>query len=52
MYVYLTAGNRQHSFLLVLDALTFIEVARAPLPHALPFGFHGHFVDSPAAEQE
>lgn len=38
-------GATQRSFLLVLDALTFTEVARAPLPHVLPFGFHGHFID-------
>lgn len=31
------------SFLLVLDAADLSERARAPLPHALPFGFHGQF---------
>jgi beta,beta-carotene 9',10'-dioxygenase len=31
------------SFLLVLDAATLDEVARARLPHHVPFGFHGHF---------
>jgi carotenoid cleavage dioxygenase-like enzyme len=31
------------SFLLVLDAATFEERARAWLPHHLPFGFHGRF---------
>lgn len=34
------------SFLLVLDAETFTEVARAPVPHAIPFGFHGRFFDT------
>jgi carotenoid cleavage dioxygenase-like enzyme len=31
------------SFLLVLDARTLAEVARATLPQAVMFGFHGHF---------
>jgi beta,beta-carotene 9',10'-dioxygenase len=31
------------SFLLVLDARTFAEVARAEAPHHIPFGFHGQF---------
>lgn len=31
------------SFLLVLDAQTFEERARAQAPHAIPFGFHGVF---------
>jgi beta,beta-carotene 9',10'-dioxygenase len=31
------------SFLLVLDAPTVTELARAEVPHAIPFGFHGRF---------
>jgi beta,beta-carotene 9',10'-dioxygenase len=31
------------SFLLVLDAASFEEVARARAPHHIPFGFHGQF---------
>jgi carotenoid cleavage dioxygenase-like enzyme len=31
------------SYLLVLDARTFAEVARAAAPHHIPFGFHGLF---------
>ena len=31
------------SFLLVLDGGSFAELARAPLPCVLPFGFHGQF---------
>ncbi len=32
------------SFLLVLDASSFAERARAQVPHHIPFGFHGaHF---------
>ncbi|MCW2983960.1 MAG: carotenoid oxygenase family protein [Conexibacter sp.] len=31
------------SFLLVLDAQSFEEVARARAPHHIPFGFHGQF---------
>ena len=36
-------GDRRESFLLVLDAGTMTERARAPLPHRLPYGFHGQF---------
>ncbi len=35
--------DAERSFLLVLDGETFAERARAPLPHHLPFGFHGEF---------
>jgi carotenoid cleavage dioxygenase-like enzyme len=31
------------SFLLMLDAATFEEIARAQAPHHVPFGFHGQF---------
>jgi len=31
------------SILLVLDATTLDEVARARLPHHVPFGFHGRY---------
>jgi carotenoid cleavage dioxygenase-like enzyme len=31
------------SMLLVLDAASFTELARAEVPHAIPFGFHGQF---------
>jgi beta,beta-carotene 9',10'-dioxygenase len=35
---------REASFLLVLDAATLEELARARVPHHIPFGFHGnHF---------
>jgi len=33
----------ERSFLLVLDASSFDERARAEVPHAIPFGFHGQF---------
>jgi beta,beta-carotene 9',10'-dioxygenase len=36
-----TAGR---SFLLVLDARSFEERARAEAPHHIPFGFHGQFL--------
>jgi len=36
-----TAAKR--SFLLVLDAGSFEEIARAEAPHLIPFGFHGDF---------
>jgi beta,beta-carotene 9',10'-dioxygenase len=32
------------SFLLVLDADSFEEVARAEAPHHIPFGFHGQYI--------
>jgi carotenoid cleavage dioxygenase-like enzyme len=35
---------RGHSFLLVLDAQTLKEVARAACPHLIPFGLHGAFL--------
>jgi beta,beta-carotene 9',10'-dioxygenase len=31
------------SFLLVLDAQSFEEIARAEVPHHIPFGFHGQY---------
>jgi carotenoid cleavage dioxygenase-like enzyme len=34
---------RGRSFLLVLDAQTLVEIARAECPHQIPFGFHGAF---------
>jgi beta,beta-carotene 9',10'-dioxygenase len=37
-------GARQTSFLLVLDAKDLQEIARARVPHAIPFGFHGQFL--------
>ncbi|RWN59082.1 carotenoid oxygenase family protein [Mesorhizobium sp.] len=39
------------SFLLVLDAATLAELARASVPHHVPFGFHGNYfapLDRPA----
>ncbi len=33
------------SFLLALDAESFSEIARARVPHAIPFGFHGQFLE-------
>ncbi len=32
------------SFLLVLDAADLGEIARASVPHAIPFGFHGQYL--------
>ncbi|MBA2505146.1 MAG: carotenoid oxygenase family protein [Thermoleophilaceae bacterium] len=34
-------GERETSFLLVLDAHDLSEVARCEVPHHIPFGFHG-----------
>jgi beta,beta-carotene 9',10'-dioxygenase len=35
--------GKNHSFLLVLDAATLAEIARAETPHAIPFHFHGNY---------
>ncbi len=35
--------NRETSFLLVLDAATLAERARAEIPHRIPLAFHGQF---------
>ncbi len=36
-------AERGASSLVVLDAVHFTELARAEVPHAIPFGFHGRF---------
>ncbi len=36
-------GKTGTSFLLVLDAANFSELARAEVPHHIPFGFHGQY---------
>jgi beta,beta-carotene 9',10'-dioxygenase len=36
-------GRTERSFLLVLDAKSLEELARAEVPHHIPFGFHGQF---------
>ena len=36
-------AQAERSFLLILDAQTFEEVARAEAPHGIPFGFHGQY---------
>ena len=35
--------GKDSSFLLVLDAATLEELARAEAPHAIPFHFHGNY---------
>jgi carotenoid cleavage dioxygenase-like enzyme len=45
--VVLDAG-RDISFLVILAAGSFEEVARAEVPHRIPFGLHGLFVEDPA----
>lgn len=39
-------AHARRSMLLVLDASELREFARAEVPHAIPFGFHGRFVAS------
>ena len=36
-------ARKGNSFLLVLDAASLDELARAEVPHHIPFGFHGQF---------
>jgi len=36
-------ASKGNSFLLVLDAASLEELARAEVPHHIPFGFHGQF---------
>jgi carotenoid cleavage dioxygenase-like enzyme len=38
------------SFLLVLDAARFQEIARAEVPHSIPFGFHGSYFGDGTSE--
>jgi carotenoid cleavage dioxygenase-like enzyme len=40
-------AERRRSYLLVLDAETMQEHARAHVPHHIPFGVHGEFYDDP-----
>ena len=42
--VVLDAQNHK-SFLLILDAVTFEEIARAEVSHHIPFGFHGQYFE-------
>jgi len=35
--------GKERSFLLVLDAASLNELARAEAPHAIPFHFHGNY---------
>ncbi|HEX4718130.1 MAG TPA: carotenoid oxygenase family protein [Thermoleophilaceae bacterium] len=39
-------SETERSFLLVLDAASFEEVARAEAPHHIPFGFHGQYFEA------
>ena len=39
-------ASEGNSFLLVLDASSLDEIARAEAPHVIPFGFHGQFAPS------
>ena len=38
-------GARQNSFLLVLDAISFEEQARAEIPQPVLFGYHGAYFE-------
>jgi carotenoid cleavage dioxygenase-like enzyme len=45
-------GRNGTSFLLVLDARSLDEVARAEVPHHIPFGFHGQFATGIGATEQ
>jgi beta,beta-carotene 9',10'-dioxygenase len=38
-------ARRKTSFLLILDASSYAELARAETPHPIPFGFHGNYFE-------
>jgi len=40
-------ARAERSFLLVLDAATLVEIARAEAPEIVTFGFHGNFLGDP-----
>lgn len=40
----IVSDNNGGSFVIVLDGISFVELARAPLPHGLPYGFHGCWI--------
>ena len=42
----LTDGEANESYLIVVDARTMTEIARAQAPQTIPAGFHGTFVQS------
>lgn len=42
------AGN---SFLLILDAGSFEEIARAEVPHHIPFGLHDQYFEAPTLRE-
>jgi beta,beta-carotene 9',10'-dioxygenase len=44
-------GRKGNAFLLVLDAHSLDELARAEVPHHIPFGFHGAFAGRADARQ-
>ncbi|WP_041275086.1 carotenoid oxygenase family protein [Desulfotomaculum nigrificans] len=37
--------KKGNSFLLILDACSFTELARAEIPHPIPFGSHGQYYE-------
>ena len=39
----MVTGADGKGFLLILDAGTFEEIARAKLPYGLPYGFHNQY---------
>ena len=48
----LPAGLERHSYLLVLDAGSMAELARADVDHVIGFGFHGNFMAADGSSTE
>ena len=46
-----SAGLQERSFLLVLDASSMQEIARAWTEHPVSLGFHGHFCQLASVKQ-
>jgi beta,beta-carotene 9',10'-dioxygenase len=45
-------SKKGNSFLLILNAKSFEEIARAEAPHHIPFGFHGEYFDEIGREAD
>ena len=44
-------AKKAASFLLILNASSFRELARAEVPHHIPFGFHGNYFSATSGQE-
>ena len=44
-----TESAQPYSFLLILNATNFDQLANVPLPYSVPLGFHGRFYPPPSS---